>query len=75
MYTLVEQGLSSWQISSSEWKKNWEHQCALISHTILSKTNTFNFYRKKSIKFFFDENYGFLKVFGSNLASKNWFLD
>ena len=50
---LIQQGFSSWQISSSEWKKNWEHQCALISHTMLSKTNTFNFYRKKSLNTFF----------------------
>ena len=49
----IKQGLSSWQISSSEWKKNWEHQCALISQTMLSKTNTFNFYRKKSLNNFF----------------------
>ena len=28
-------------------EKNWEHQCALISHTMFSKTNMFNFYRKK----------------------------
>ena len=46
----LEQGLSSWQRSSSEWRKKWDHQCALISHTMLSKTNKFNFYRKKSLK-------------------------
>ena len=40
----IKQGLSSWQISGIEWKKkNWEDQCALISHTMLSKTNMFNF--------------------------------
>ena len=33
---------------------------ALIYHTVLSKTNTFNFYRKKSLnKFFWGENIGF----------------
>ena len=31
-------------------EKNWEHQCALISHTMLSKTNMLKFYRKKSLK-------------------------
>ena len=51
--TMVEQGFGSWQISSSEWKKDWEHQCALISQNMLSKTNTFNFYRKKSLNTFF----------------------
>ena len=40
---LIQQVFSSWQISSSEWKKDWEHQCALISQNMLSKTNTFNF--------------------------------
>ena len=35
-------------------EKNWEHQCALISHSMLSITNTFNFDRKKSLK----KNYG-----------------
>ena len=34
-------------------EKNWEHQYALISHTMLSKTNTFNFYSKKSLNIFF----------------------
>ena len=34
-------------------KKNWEHRFALISHTMLSKTNMFNFYRKKTIEIFF----------------------
>ena len=52
-------------------EKNWEHQCALISPTMLSKTNMFNFYRKKSLqKKIWDDNFVFLKVFGSNLAPK-----
>ena len=30
--------------------KNWEHQCALIFHTMLSKTNMFNFFKEKITK-------------------------
>ena len=49
---------------------------ALISYTMLSKTNTFNFYRKKFLNtFFLDEHFSFLLVFGSNLAPENCFLD
>ena len=29
-------------------EKYWEHRCALISHNMLSKTDTFDFYMKKS---------------------------
>ena len=43
---------------------------------MLSRTNTLNFYRKKTLNpFFLNENFGSLKVFGSNSAPKNWFLD
>ena len=31
-------------------ENDWEHRCALISHNMLSKTNTLNFYMKKSLK-------------------------
>ena len=42
-------------------KKDWEHQCALKSHNMLSKTNTLNFYIKKSLKKKnVDGNFGFL---------------
>ena len=50
MYEYLKQGFSSWKTSSSEWKKkDWEHQCALISHNIFLKNNTLNFYIKKSL--------------------------
>ena len=42
----IKQGFSSWQIASSAWKKYWEHHCALITHNIISKINTFNLYMK-----------------------------
>ena len=72
----LKQGLSSWQIISSEWGKKWEHQCALISHTMLSKTNMLNFYRKKSLnKKKLYEHIVFFLVFGSNWAPENCFLD
>ena len=43
--------------SSSEWEKNWELKCALISHNMLSKTNTFNSYMKKSLNTFFSKHW------------------
>ena len=49
----IQQGFSSWKTSSSEWKYFWKHQFALISHNILLKTYTFNFYKHKSLRIFF----------------------
>ena len=34
-------------------EKNREHQCALISHTMLKKTNMFNFIGKSDSTYFF----------------------
>ena len=48
----LKQGFGSWQISSSEGKKYLEHQCALISQNMLSKTNTFNFFMTKTLNTF-----------------------
>ena len=48
----LKQGFGSWQIRSSEWKKDLEHQCALISQNMLSKTNTLIFYMTKTLNTF-----------------------
>ena len=48
--TNIEQGFSLWETSSSEWKFFWKHQFALISHNILLKTYTLNFYKHKSLR-------------------------
>ena len=56
-------------------EKDWVHQCALISHNMFSKTNTFNFYIKKSLVIFFLDNFFLNGFFGSNSAPKNCFLE
>ena len=71
---MLKQGFGSWQISSSEWKKDWEHQCALISQNMLSKTNTLNFYMKKTLNIFFlDDNLGFRRFFNQIWLPKTVF--
>ena len=50
--------------------------CADIFYNILLKTDTFNFYMKKSLnKKIVEEHFGFLSVFESNSAPENSFLD
>ena len=56
----IQQGFSPWQKISYEWKKYWEQQCALISHNMLSKTNTSIFiWKNHSTHFFWMEILGF----------------
>ena len=71
---IIKQGSSSWQISSSEWEKDWEHQCALISHNMLSKTNTVYFYMKIHAAIFFWMTVLFFVGFWIKFKSKKLFF-
>ena len=56
-------------------EKIWEHECALISHTMLSKTNTLNFYRKKSLRhIFFGWQFWFFVGFWIKFGSEKLFF-
>ena len=51
-------------------EKYWEHQCALIFHYMLSKTNMFNFYMNKTLFYDIFFYLGFWIKFGSRLILK-----